>query len=134
MAETARVYAELHRILAPFAATLEVKRDDGQQLYLDTRHRQKNGQPLFFGAVQVKKSSVAYHLMPVYLQPALLETASAELRARLTGQSCFHFKKVEPALFEELAALTQAGFDSYHAQGFVQPRPVEPHAGTGGSS
>lgn len=120
MSDLAPVYAELHKIMAPYAARLDAKRDDAQELYVDTRHLQKNKKPLFFGAVQMKKSFVAFHLMPVYLEPTLLDGLSPALRARMQGKSCFNFKASEPALFQELAALTEAGFASYAAQGFVQ--------------
>ncbi len=119
MPDLSPVFAELRQILAPYAPHLSANRDDAQELYLDTRHLQKNKKPLFFGAVQVKKSYVSFHLMPVYAQPDLLAAASPELKARMQGKSCFNFKAVEPALFAELAALTKAGYASYKAQGFV---------------
>ena len=119
MSELAAVYAELYKIMAPYAAKLEVKRDDGEELYVDTRHMQKNKKPLFFGAVQVKKAYVSYHLMPVYLKPELLATASPELKARMQGKSCFNFNASEPTLFKELSALTKSAFASYKEQGFV---------------
>ncbi len=113
------VYADLRQIMAPYAAQLDVKRDDAQELYLDTRHLQTNKKPLFFGAVQLKKASVSFHLMPVYLAPALLDAASAELKGRMQGKSCFNFKAGEPALFQELSALTEQAFADYRRQGFV---------------
>ena len=119
MSDLAAVYAELRKIMAPYAARLQARRDDGEELYLDTRHLQKNKTPLFFGAVQIKKAYVAYHLMPVYVKPELLDGLSPALKARMQGKSCFNFKTSEPALFEELAALTKAGYESYQAQGFV---------------
>lgn len=119
MTDLNRVYSELHRIMAPYAARLDVKKDDGQELYVDTRFLQKNKKPLFFGAVQIKKSYVAYHLMPVYLKPELLQAVSPELRSRMQGKSCFNFKASEPALFKELASLTKNAFASYKEQGFA---------------
>ena len=79
MPDLASIYADLHRILEPYAVILDAKRNDESELYVDTRHLQKNKKPLFFGAVQTKKSYVAFHLMPLYLQPALL--ASVKLKA-----------------------------------------------------
>lgn len=119
MAPLSLVHAQLRKILEPYAARLDVKHDDATQLYLDTRHRQKNGNPLFFGAVQIRKAYVSYHLMPVYVRPDLLAGISADLKARMHGKSCFNFKVVEPRLFEELAQLTKAGFESYRAQGYL---------------
>lgn len=119
MADMTPVFKALRAVLAPYASTLVVQTDTATELYLDTRHTQKNGKPLFFGAVQVKKGFVSYHLMPVYAQPALLDHVSPELKARMQGKSCFNFKAPDPALFAELAALTRAGYDSYRQQGFV---------------
>ncbi len=120
MPDLSPVFAELRKIMAPYAGKLAAIRDDDQQLYVDTRHIQNNKKPLFFGAVQIKKSYVSFHLMPVYLKPELLASTSPELKARMQGKSCFNFAALEPALFRELATLTKAAYASYKEQGFVQ--------------
>jgi hypothetical protein len=120
MQDFTAVFAELRKILAPYAAKLDTKKDDETELYVDTRHIQKNKKPLFFGAVQLKKSYVSFHLMPVYLKPELLASMSPELMSRMQGKSCFNFAAVEPLLIKELKALTQASYASYEEQGFVQ--------------
>lgn len=114
------VFAELRKILAPYAEKLDMKKDDESELYVDTRHIQKNKKPLFFGAVQVKKSYVSFHLMPVYVKPELLSSMSPELKSRMQGKSCFNFSAIEPTLIKELTALTKAGYASYKDQGFIQ--------------
>jgi hypothetical protein len=45
----------------------------------------RSGRPLFVAAVQIKKTYVTFHLMPVYVNPALLETLSPSLRKRMQG-------------------------------------------------
>lgn len=119
MPELSPVFTELRKVMAPYAAKLATTRDDATELYVDTTHIQKNKKPLFFGAVQTKKSYVSFHLMPVYMKPELLASASPELKSRMQGKSCFNFNTLEPALFKELAALTKASYASYKEQGFV---------------
>jgi hypothetical protein len=51
--------------------------------------------------------------MPVYIYPELLKDISTELKKHMQGKSCFNFKKVEPALFDELAALTRKGAEKF---------------------
>ena len=119
MPDLSPVFTELRKVMAPYAAKLAPTRDDDKELYVDTRHIQKNKKPLFFGAVQVKKSYVSFHLLPVYVKPELLATVSPELKARMQGKSCFNFAARQPTLFKELAALTKAGYASYKEQGFV---------------
>ncbi|WP_425259581.1 hypothetical protein ACPOLB_01785 [Rubrivivax sp. RP6-9] len=113
------VFKELRSILAPYAEKLGSKKDDATELYVDTAHVQKNRKPFFFGAVQVRKSFVSFHLMPVYMKPELLDGVSPALKARMQGKSCFNFAAVDEAMFKELASLTEAGFASYQQQGFV---------------
>lgn len=113
------VFAELKSVMQPYALKLDTKIDDAVELYVDTRHIQKNKKPLFFGAVQVKKSYVSFHLMPVYSKPELLKKLSPGLKARMQGKSCFNFAEIDHLLFKELGALTEAGFQSYKEQGFV---------------
>lgn len=120
MPHLADVFAALHEVMAPYAAKLDTKKDDATELYVDTRYIQKNKKPLFFGAVQVKKAYVSFHLMPTYLKPELVASLSPELKARMHGKSCFNFSAVEPTVLEELSALTKASYASYKEQGFVQ--------------
>jgi hypothetical protein len=117
--EFATVFAELWAILLPYAGTLAVTVNTDDEFHLNTRHIQKNKKPLFFGAVQVRKNYVSFHLMPVYVRSELLEGISPKLRVRMQGKSCFNFTKVDKTLFGELAELTEAGFASYKEQGFV---------------
>jgi hypothetical protein len=120
MADLNPVFTELRKIMAPYVAKLDAKRDDDTELYLDTHHIQKNKKPLFFGAVQVKKAFVSFHLMPVYMKPELLEGLSPELKARMQGKSCFNFSEVDAALFKELGKLTKTAYASYKEQDFVK--------------
>jgi hypothetical protein len=113
------VFSDLRAVMAPYAEALNPKKNDNTELYLDTKHIQKNKKPLFFGAVQIKKSFVSFHLMPIYVKPELLDGISPELRARMQGKSCFNFTTSEKSLLKELAALTKAGYATYKAQGFV---------------
>jgi hypothetical protein len=119
MSELATVFTELRAILRPYATRLEVAVNSDGELYVNTRHIQKNKKPLFFGAVSLKKNYVSFHLMPVYVRPQLLDNLSPDLKARMQGKSCFNFTKVNKPLFNELAVLTQSGFASYREQGFV---------------
>jgi hypothetical protein len=84
MSELAPVFAELRKVMAPYAAKLQATRDDEQELYVDTKHIQKNKKPLFFGAVQLKKSYVSFHLMPV---PDQQDASAARVVLRGRGEA-----------------------------------------------
>lgn len=62
---------------------------------------------------------VSFHLMPVYGDPALLESISPELRKRRQGKSCFNFKMLVEGLLPELQALAQKGFERFRQASLV---------------
>lgn len=117
MADLKTVFRTLKEVIEPSAAGLERKTDNDTELYLE-KHL-GGSKPVFFGAVQLKKNYVSYHLMPVYTDPDLLETVSPELKKRMQGKSCFNFKAVNPVLFGELTALTEAALERYKQHGYV---------------
>lgn len=118
MADLVATFRALREVMEPFAAGLRRKTDNDTELYLETRPPEGK-EPVFFGAVQLKKNYVSYHLMPIYTDPDLLEAVSPELKKRMQGKSCFNFKTVDPALFGELAELTGAGLERYKQHGYV---------------
>lgn len=67
----------------------------------------KTGAPGWFGTVTIKKSYVAYHLIPLYHDAELSGAVSERLAKRRQGKTCFNFKTIDSALFEELADLTR---------------------------
>ena len=62
---------------------------------------------------QIKKKYVSFYLMPVYVNPKLLERISTGLKKRMQGKSCFNFKTIDKQLMDELAGLTKKGFEIY---------------------
>lgn len=112
--EFAEIFRSLRTVFSPYRDKLVVVTDIEGKLYLDTNHIMKNKKPLFFGSVEIKKNYVSFHLMPVYVNPDLLQGISESLRRRMQGKSCFNFKKnIDTDLLQELASLTKAGFDYY---------------------
>jgi hypothetical protein len=99
-------FDSLSTLLRKHVAGTSIKTDAPGNLYVELAPATLKAKPQFFAAVQVKKSYVSYHLMPVYERPALLDGISPELRKKMQGKSCFNFTRDEPELFEELDALT----------------------------
>jgi hypothetical protein len=116
----ASVFKDLRGILEVHAPQLVVKTDNESNYYLDSAHLIKGKTPLFFGAVQIKKNYVSYHLMAIYMFPDLLIDISPALRKRMQGKSCFNFTRLEGPLLQELAQLTQAGINRFAAAGLFR--------------
>ena len=109
----------LKTLLSSFEKGLVVKSNTAENFYLNTNKSVKN-KDMFFAAVQIRKSYVAYHLFPVYTNPELLNEISDDLKKRMQGKSCFNFKKeIDPELLTELATLTKAGFKKFVEIGYI---------------
>jgi hypothetical protein len=111
--EFSLVFESLKNILKPFEPNLTVTANRPGAYSLDGPYSEKWQKQLFFGAAQIQKNYVSFYLMPVYMFPDLLKDISPELKKRMQGKSCFNFKKVEPALFKELAELTHKSIEQF---------------------
>jgi hypothetical protein len=110
-ADFSLVFAALKPILAKYERRLAVKIDTSEEYTLLTRfpspHPQHKGQPMYFGSVRLGKAYVSFHLIPLYMCPALNENMAPELKKRMQGKTCFNFKVIpEPAITAELKRLT----------------------------
>ena len=116
------VYAELRDRMIRAAPNQTVVTDSPGHLVLHAPipNPLKPAERMWFGAIQIRKGYVSYHLMPVYSHAALRDQVSPELGRRMQGKSCFNFKKSDPALFDELERLTVEG-----ARLYGQPFEVE---------
>ena len=120
----AAVLAVLKPVLATYVDRLAVTADTPAEYALATKSPspfpQHKGQPLHFGSVRVGKAYVSFHLMPVYMSPALTKGMSPALKKRMQGKSCFNFKNDPgPDLIDELKRLTEAGFNQWKDNGWV---------------
>lgn len=101
----AQVFDRLRSIMSSHAESMVVVRDEPGDYYLNTKHVRHDGYVFAFGAVQIKKRYVSYHLMPIASTPDLLGSSDA-LQARMQGKTCFNFTRVDEALFAELDEVT----------------------------
>jgi hypothetical protein len=112
------VFAQLRDILAGLAGALTVTANTPSNYYVNSP-KPYNKRDLSFGAVQVKKNYVSFHLVPVYMFPELLKSVSPGLKKRMQGKGCFNFVSVDEGLFQELAALTRKCFEEFQRRELV---------------
>lgn len=115
MADFVPVYEALARLMRDNATGMMVEKEDRTSVsfHAGWPNPQHQGKPMWFGQVKLGKSAVSYHLMPVYSHSEIAAAIPAELRKRMQGKSCFNFRKVDDALFEQLAELTRLSARTY---------------------
>ena len=110
----AETFQTLRSILERHGGQMKVLADTDTEFSLASpTMTDRTGRPLFAAAVQVRKSYVSYHLMPLYMNRALMATVPAVLRKRMQGKACFNFKTIDPAEAKELAELTKKGLATF---------------------
>lgn len=114
------VFRELKKIFKPFESELQVVHNKENIYYLNAGINPANKKDMFFGSINIKKNYVAFHLMPVYVDPTLLENISPALRKKMQGKSCFNFNEVQSDLFQELEELSRQGLESYRKKGYLR--------------
>jgi hypothetical protein len=120
-AEFTTVFAALRAILAAHKDKLKITQDTVIGFSTEALRLRHKGNPVSFGAVRIGKNYVSFHLVPVYMNPRLLEKISPELRKRMQGKGCFNFKTVDEELFRQLAELTAAGLACFEKGQFRWP-------------
>lgn len=121
------VFAALKPVLGEQAKRLSVKTDTPVEYTLVTKspspYPQHKGQPMFFASLRLGKAYVSFHLLPLYMNPALADTVSPALKKRMQGKACFNFKNhPEPEALAELKRLTEAGLTQWGEKSGCDPQ------------
>jgi hypothetical protein len=106
------VHGRLRALLEPYAPPLFVTADDPRGYGLDMAAEGQRDTYTWFAGTRLGARYVSYYLMPVYMQPSLLDGMSPGLRRRMQGKCCFNFTRVDEPLFAELAELTRVSFEA----------------------
>lgn len=116
------VFADLRDRMLRASSGMDVSVDEPGNLILKASWIEPGKKErAWFGAVQLKKSYVSFHLMPLDALPALREQLSSDLHKRMQGKSCFNFTKIEPEVFDALERLTADCAAAYAAPVAAQP-------------
>ena len=97
--------------------TIKTNTNDVYNLYAG--YSEKYKREIYFGGVEIKKNYVSFHLMPIYVNPKLLDDISPELKQRMQGKSCFNFKTIDKDQLRELTALAKNGLEYYKKEGML---------------
>lgn len=105
------MFERLRGILEPYGRRMHVTADADGWYGVDMAPESERNPTTWFAGVRLGKAYVSYYLMPIYVEPALLEGVSPELKRRMQGKSCFNFTSVDDSLFDELETLTARAYE-----------------------
>jgi len=122
-ADLAHAVEEIQALLEKYTPPLEVRTDakGGYHLWsvknivVAGRKRKE----MYFAGVVPQKGYIGFHYMPVYTNPEQKSTFRPELLSLLKGKSCFHVRRLEPAVKKQIKDALAFGFRLYKQRGWV---------------
>jgi hypothetical protein len=70
-------------------------------------------------SVILQKGYVGFYFMPIYVNPALGSRLSPSLKKLLKGKTCFHIKKLERDLLNDIEAALDVGVSCFKDRGWL---------------
>ena len=118
-----QIYSSLKELLQPYRPTLVAKVDEEKRfdlasvkdLVIEGRKRKE----VYFASIIIQKDYVGFYYMPVYSDPEMKALFQPELLKLLKGKSCFHIKRLDDQLRDQIRAALEDGFKLYKTRGWV---------------
>jgi hypothetical protein len=87
----------------------------GKPVTIDGRQKST----LAFSALIIQTGYVGFYFMPIYANPTLISTLKPELLKTLKGKSCFHIKKIDEEVLNQIKQLLELGFNEYKKREWI---------------
>ena len=123
MNDLGAIFTTLKALLEVYQPPLIAKMDDDSHFDLwsqkDLVIAGRKRKELFFAGLIIQKAYVGFYFMPVYTNEEVKAVFPPELLKLLKGKSCFHIKRLDPQLVEQIEKALKVGFDTYVANGWI---------------
>jgi len=74
---------------------------------------------VYFAAVMKQGNYVGFYYMPIYIEPAITAEIKPELLKTLKGKSCFHIRKLDEKVLQQIKDALKSGLALYKKRGWV---------------
>ena len=74
---------------------------------------------IYFSSLVPKEKDVRFYFFPAYTHASEFENQSDQVKKFRKGKSCFHIKKLDDALEEEISAMVSKGVALYQKDGWL---------------
>ena len=117
------IFSHLKELLEGYCPPLVAKVDESGRYDLvsikDVVIAGRKRKEVYFASVIIQKSYVGFYYMPIYSDPEIKKFFPAELLLLLKGKSCFHIKRLDERLLEQVRTTLQDGFVLYQEREWV---------------
>lgn len=117
------IFQTLKNQLTQLTPPLKIKTDSEATFELagtkETMQGKQKVDGIFFTQLVLKPKDVRLYFFPIYTHEAEFSTITDNLRKNLKGKSCFHFKKLDAELQNEINQMLKQGVAVYQKEGLV---------------
>jgi len=121
--ELITIYGQLKAILKKYEDPLRPKFDldskydlwSFKEIEIDGRKRKE----VFFASIIIQSKYVGLYYMPIYTDTNLKEVFKPDLLKLLKGKSCFHIKKLDSNLREQIEEALEIGYQLYKKRSWI---------------
>ncbi|ABE51440.1 hypothetical protein [Methanococcoides burtonii] len=121
--EKQNIFNGLRFILSSYVPPLSVKIDESRRYDIYGTKPVQIGRTkkkdMFFAFIIIQKYHVGFYFSPIYTHKDRFDDATEELLHLLKGKSCFHIKRFNAAVFEDIRQLMDKGIKIYEEEGWV---------------
>lgn len=117
------IFKKLKKILKKFENPLKPKLDLDSKYDLwsfknvEIAGRKRN--EVYFAGIIIQSKYVGFYYMPVYTDTSLTEVFKPELLTLLRGKSCFHIKKLDANLEDQIREALRIGYKLYQDRDWI---------------
>jgi len=116
-------FETLRNILLEHIPPLRISSESSEHLTLngnvETMQGRQKVDGIFFATIQKKEKDIRLYFFPVYTHEKAFSEMSVNLRKLLKGKSCFHIKKLDAPLKEEIQKIIMDGVREYKNAGLL---------------
>lgn len=118
------IFEELKALLLPYVkGSIVMRGGSGGQLTLVSEKEivveGRKKPEVYFAAVLIQKGYVGFYYMPVYVEDQQKEIFAPEVLKLLKGKSCFHIKRWNDQLKQQIQSALKKGYEWYKQKGWV---------------
>lgn len=76
-------------------------------------------QPTYVSGIIKQKDFIGFYSLPIYSHPNLFLIKNETLKKSLKGKSCFHIRKLDEEIVDEIESLIVKGIELYRKEGWI---------------
>ena len=123
IAEKQQIFLKLKDLLLLYVPPLVVTRGEDKRFDLYGNRKvvigNRTHEQVYFASVVIWKHHVGFYFFPVYTHRDRFLDAPEEMMKLLKGKSCFHIKKYDDSIFDDIRNILEKGFQIYRDEGWV---------------